>query len=671
MTLNAARLSALALAASPAFAQPFLAPPTAHPIIKGEPPARIAAAPAAAAAPSQYSVGDPTDEEQLYLELINRARLDPVGEAKRFVNHPNEDVRLAMRFVDTNMMVAETSAYPAAQPLSFNAKLITAARNHTAYMFNTGQQTHFGPNPGDDLGDRLQTVGYSFSTAGESVYSYAYAVDFGHAGFEVDWTGAPAQNGNGGMQTPRGHRDNNHFDGFVEVGIGVLNGANEVPPNPPVGPQLVTQDFAAAFGATRFITGVAYYDLNGNNFYDVGEGLSGVTVRADGVDAFAITTRSGAYSLPVQPNRTYTLRMTTPGLPESAQAVNVATKNVKVDFKPAFVTTAASLVPASVFVGVNNPIKIAALGGATAYRARVYTAQTAPVEGAETASNVTLATSPGYTALSTAFRFSGSRAFRLAHPDLDPRPEFGRSESQFLTLNTPFFIKSGAQLSFRSLLGIAHSDEVAQVEVSTDDGATWAAAYTQAGKYIPGSPVFEEIFSLRTVSLDAYAGKIVRLRFHFVSDGLFYPPSDNAIGWYVDDITFANIDAAVNPAVTLLDGSATFPFNPAAAGNYLAQFQAVAGTRDFPWGPAAPVAAIANPPSLMMLKNIVVAGGSVTLKFIKASGATVAFGIESAATINGPWQREDSAVVTGPVGSEYTATVSAAGSARYYRALPK
>lgn len=671
MILNAARFSAFALAALPAFAQPFLAPPTAHPIIKGDPSARAAAAPPTAAAPSQYSVGDPTDEEQLYLELINRARLDPAGEARRFVNHPNEDVRLAMQFVDTNMMVAEISAYPVAQPLSLNPKLSTAARNHTAYMFNTGQQTHFGPNPGDDLGDRLQTVGYSFSTAGESVYSYAYAVDFGHAGFEVDWTGAPAQNGNGGMQTPRGHRDNNHFDGFVEVGIGVLNGSNEVPPNPPVGPQLVTQDFAAAFGTTRFITGVAYYDLNGNDFYDIGEGLGGVTVRADGVDAFAVTTHSGAYSIPVQPNRAYTVRITASGLAETTRTVNVAAKNVKVDFKPTFVTTAASVVPASVFVGVNNPIKIAALGGATAYRARVYTAQAAPVEGAESTSNVTLATSPGYTTPSTAFRFSGTRAFRLAHPDLDPRPEFGRSESQFLTLNTPFFIKSGAQVSFRSLLGIAHSDEVAQVEVSTDDGATWAAVYTQAGKYVPGSPVFEEIFNLRTVSLNAYVGKIVRFRFHFVSNGLFYPPSDNAIGWYIDDITLSNIDGAVNPTVTLLDSSATFPFNPAAAGNYLAQFQAVAGARNFPWGPAAPVTAIGNPPSLMMSKNVAVAGGNVTLKFTRTAGATVAFGIESAAAINGPWQREDAAVVTGPVGSEYTAVLAASGSARYYRALPK
>ena len=70
------------------FARPE-APPAAPPALRRQLPdstrnARPAAT--ATALPASYSIGDPSDEEQMYLEYINRARADPAAEGIRFAN---------------------------------------------------------------------------------------------------------------------------------------------------------------------------------------------------------------------------------------------------------------------------------------------------------------------------------------------------------------------------------------------------------------------------------------------------------------------------------------------------------------------------------------------------------------------------------------------------------
>src|SRR6185295_18814712 len=114
----------------------------------------------------------------------------------------------------TNMLVSQFSTNPVAAPLSFSAKLLTAARNHTQYQFNNGIQSHTGPGT-NTLRERLEAVSYSYFWATENIYSYAQNVQHGHAAFEVDWSGDTAD---GGMQVPPGHRDHIHDRRFVEIG---------------------------------------------------------------------------------------------------------------------------------------------------------------------------------------------------------------------------------------------------------------------------------------------------------------------------------------------------------------------------------------------------------------------------------------------------------------------
>ena len=65
----------------------------------------------------EYSHGDPTDYEQLLLELVNEARADPLAEAARLGIDLNE-----------GLAAGRIGAEPK-PPLAFHPQLIEAARN--------------------------------------------------------------------------------------------------------------------------------------------------------------------------------------------------------------------------------------------------------------------------------------------------------------------------------------------------------------------------------------------------------------------------------------------------------------------------------------------------------------------------------------------------------------
>ncbi|MES2505133.1 MAG: CAP domain-containing protein, partial [Verrucomicrobiota bacterium] len=284
-----------------------------------------------------YSIGTPSDEEQLYLEMINRGRANPTAEGLRLANTSDAAVRAAMEGfeVDVPLMQQEFAALPVRPPLAMNAQLTQMARGHTQDMLDNAFQGHFSSN-GDDLGDRVAVVNYPFTSLGENVFSFSQSVFHGHAGFQVDW----GDDGDtDGMQNPRGHRDSIHGD-FREVGVGVLRGTKKnLTTQQTVGPQLVTQNFGSQSNTLAYVTGVAFYDLNGNDFYDLGEGIGGLTVNVAGSTFHGITANSGGYAVPVpmaDANRLVTFSEL--GANAAAQASIVGGANVKVDFKPVFVS---------------------------------------------------------------------------------------------------------------------------------------------------------------------------------------------------------------------------------------------------------------------------------------------------------------------------------------------
>lgn len=272
-----------------------------------------------------YSHGDPTPEEQLMLEYINRARANPPAEGDRLATTTDPDVVQSYQYfgVDKNKVRSDFQNYPVRPPLAFHPQLIQAARNHSRDMQQNDFQGHNGSD-GSTLQQRLQRVGYTGASAiGENVFAYARSMWHAHCGFNVDW-GADNQ------QT-LGHRRNiMNFDGTIvynEIGIGVVQDNN---PATQVGPYIVTEDFAAS--GEVYIVGVVYRDQNGNGFYDIGEGLSGVTITPSRGNYYAVTSTSGGYAIPVT-GLTGSITLTAQGGGITAsKTVTLTGKNVKVDF---------------------------------------------------------------------------------------------------------------------------------------------------------------------------------------------------------------------------------------------------------------------------------------------------------------------------------------------------
>ncbi len=550
---------------APTFAAPP-APPAPPPVlVRALAESRLAAPAAAAAATGTlYSIGAPTDEEQYYLELINRARANPTAEGIRLDATTDPSVVSAYLYfhVDRTMMKAEFAALSVRPPLAPNAQLTAAARAHTTDLYTNAFQGHVGTD-GRTLGQRVTAAGYTWTSLGENVFSYAAGVWPGHAGFEVDWGGSVAT---GGMQSPRGHRANIHGN-FREVGIGVINGTNTANGNS-VGPQLVTQDFGTS--SQVFVTGVAYYDLDGDNFYTPGEGVGGVTVDVAGASFHAVTANSGGYAVPI-PSATAAreVTFTSSGVTATRQAACIATQNTKVDLQLAYTppTIAGSATP---YLGRTSSYTFNAIPGATAYDLRRSRKLVTADDPAEALTNVAVSITGSYSALSTAVKNAGGAAYRLAHPT---------PALQTLTYPGLFYAGSNAALSFYSRLGWATTTQIARVEASLD-GALWTPLYSQSGTGTAG----ESSFTLRTASLAAYAGRFIHLRFSYAFNQSYYPQTSDGVGWYIDSITFSNLFTPTDTATEALTGPA-FPFTPTSAETYLLAVRPVISGRNWNYGP--------------------------------------------------------------------------------------
>ena len=520
------------------------------------------------AAPSGtlYSIGSPTAKEQLYVELINRARLNPPAEGIRLDGYYNTQTDIFAAYdefgVDRTMMKSEFYAIAAAQPLSISAKLTTAARLHSQYQIDSDQQTHTGSGS-TTTGQRVTAAGYSWSTVGENVFASSNRPLHGHAAFNVDWGG-----GSGGMQTGRGHRANIHNDSFREIGIGNKTSAETTIPSgnlTATGAEIVTQDFAApSSGATPFITGVVYYDLNGNSFYDIGEGIGGVSVGVTGSTFYAVTAASGGYSVPVPGNGTYPVEFWMPGASSASHSTSTtitSLKNKKIDWSPTYTApvVSGSLTPA---VGVASSYTFTTIAPASNYTFKAQKIVSSPTgENADSGAS-------GYTASAGQHGFFEVKVLTASFGNSF---HFGNTDSGYsmptLVLNRKFTPKAGSTsaLNFKSRLRNAQTSQIARVQILPEGAAEWINVWSQAGTGGTGETSFLD----RSVNLDAYDGKEIQIRFAY--DWSYGFASGNwtatTVGWWVDDITVANIDELTTPTTSTVTTSPA-SFLAASAGSY-------------------------------------------------------------------------------------------------------
>ncbi|MEO1198997.1 MAG: CAP domain-containing protein, partial [Pseudomonadota bacterium] len=249
--------------------------------------------------------------EQLLLELINRARLDPKAEAKRFGISLNDS------------LTPGTLNAKAKQPLAMNDLLLKAADGHSDWMLDKDLFQHEPGRGGSDPGDRITDEGYTLgpgSTWGENI-------SWNGTSGNVNATQAIFTH-HEGLFKSSGHRRNMLNDDFQEAGIGQKLGKFTSPTTGTTwNASMTTEKFASDGSGDIFITGVFYRDKDGDEFYDVGEGQTG-TVRAAGDSDRSGD--AGGYALAIDPKKSQTVKLKAGGK-EAVVKVD-AQENVKLDF---------------------------------------------------------------------------------------------------------------------------------------------------------------------------------------------------------------------------------------------------------------------------------------------------------------------------------------------------
>lgn len=207
-----------------------------------------------------------------------------------------------------------------AQPLAFDFDLNESAEGHSRWMIEADVFSHTGAG-GSSATQRMQSAGYQLTGSWSTAENIAWASLRGDPGYrdEVDLLHTNLMNSSG-------HRANILNGAYREIGVGFEVGAFQ-------GWQaaFVTQNFAKS-GTAVFLTGVAIDDLDGDRFYDPGEGLGGLTVTAtslSGARYVATTYASGGYDLAL-PAGTYSVSFTG-AYTAPAQTVTIGASNVKLD----------------------------------------------------------------------------------------------------------------------------------------------------------------------------------------------------------------------------------------------------------------------------------------------------------------------------------------------------
>jgi Ca2+-binding RTX toxin-like protein len=210
-----------------------------------------------------------TAAEQFLIELINRARLDPLAEAARQGRDLNADVPTDERITAT-----------AKQVLAPNEFLHDAAAGHSQWMLDNNVFQHSGEN-GSSPGQRMAAAGYDFISPWVWSENIALQVSTN----PINLNAAIVSHFDGLFQSA-GHRLNTLDEQVREIGVGQVaglftdDGSFFNSPGATFNASMLTENFAAK-GATRFVTGVAFDDTDDDGFYSIGEGRAGATFTVD------------------------------------------------------------------------------------------------------------------------------------------------------------------------------------------------------------------------------------------------------------------------------------------------------------------------------------------------------------------------------------------------------
>ncbi len=178
---------------------------------------------------------------------------------------------------------------------------------------------------------------------------------------------------------------------------------------------------------------------------------------------------------------------------------------------------------------------------------------------------------------------SGGNAFQLVFPDFT---------DQSFVINRDVIPSATSYLQFYDLGRFATTTSTLHAEVSTNNGATWTPVWGRYGVGLDSS-YWDPYFIGRSVSLAAFAGQIVKIRFIIRWNG---QPITNGtseyFGFFIDDVTITDSVELGNETTTALPGTATsFSLDSLTAGApltagtaYYLRVRPNVGTRWFAYG---------------------------------------------------------------------------------------
>ena len=254
-------------------------------------------------ADSAYNIGwgGISPEEQLIVELINRARMDPAFEVDR-LNEP---------------LASGISSAPV-EALAVVRTLSDAAEAHSEDMDDREFFSHTDPDGGLPW-DRARDWGHENGYVGENIGLIW--------GATVTDAQARAEAHHHNLWDSDGHQANLMSGNWSEIGLGYDYGDHQGSG----GATFVTELFSDT--GKSYLTGVVIEDEDGDDFYDIGEGQADVRITAFNDEGTYATSTwdAGGYSLALPPG-TYTVVFEGGELDAPYEAeVTIGNDNVKLD----------------------------------------------------------------------------------------------------------------------------------------------------------------------------------------------------------------------------------------------------------------------------------------------------------------------------------------------------
>ncbi len=190
---------------------------------------------------------------------------------------------------------------------------------------------------------------------------------------------------------------------------------------------------------------------------------------------------------------------------------------------------------------------------------------------------MTADTTGSYSIIQSAVVHAGSEAFQLAFPaDTVSGGAFQDYDfdDQSFEVTRQIVPTASSQLQFYDLCRFALPSTTLSAQVSTDNGLTWTTVWTRDGVVPSGqsSTDWDPAFILNDVSLAAYAGQVILVRFDLSGNGQAeYLGTTSSFGFFIDDITVTNATQLTNITdTTLAAGVTSFMLNSTTAGRGLA-----------------------------------------------------------------------------------------------------